>query len=305
MTIHPKILRLMDEIRNNQTDGASQLARQAVLVLKAAAEQSKARSIRDFLAEQRVIADKLIVARPAMAPVSNIVRRALGAVSGKAVGSDVESVRRFTISTVNEAVSNSLKALERIVKYGGELISDGDTIMTHSYSSTVVAVLKAGFASRGDIKAVVTRSGAGRTGERLARELAVGGIPVTFIDDTAVGLYIKSVNKVMLGADRICADGAVVNGIGSYMMALAANRAGGPVYVLCETLKFDPATESGRVDLEEGEAGEVFADSVLPQSVVVKNPHFDITPLELISGIVTENGLLTQQMAMDYLKSSC
>ena len=148
----------------------------------------------------------------------------------------------------------------------------------------------------------MTRPGTGRTGERLAQELGAYGIPVTFIDDTAAGLYVSKVNKVMVGADRVCADGGVVNGIGTYPLALVAQRAGIPVYVFCETLKFDPRLNSDEVDLEEKEASEVAAPGSLPSGTKVKNPYFDITPLELVTGIVTENGLLAAPEVIIYLK---
>jgi len=107
----------------------------------------------------------------------------------------------------------------------------------------------------------------------------------------------------MVGADRICADGKLVNGIGTYQLALATEKAGIPFYVLGETLKFDSRLKSDEVDLEEGETSELIEPDRLPAKVRVKNPHFDITPLELISGIVTENGLLTPSAVIEYISS--
>ena len=107
---------------------------------------------------------------------------------------------------------------------------------------------------------------------------------------------------MMVGADRVCADGSIVNGVGTYQLALAAQEAAVPFYVLCETLKFDPRLESGRVDLEEKEPSEVIAPRKLPPQVRVKNPYFDITPLELVRGVVTENGLLAPEGVSGYIK---
>jgi len=97
---------------------------------------------------------------------------------------------------------------------------------------------------------------------------------------------------VWTGADRICADGALVNGVGTYLVALAAQRAELPFYALCETLKFDPRLPSTAVELEEKEAAEVAPEGSLPEGVTVRNPYFDITPADLITGIVTEEGLV-------------
>jgi len=302
MNISPEIMSLIDEIKNDRTHGASQLARQAANVLKSAAEQSQASSVNEFLLEQGGIGGGLKSARPAMAPVFNIVNNLLRAVSEKAARLDLDGVRQLTISEADELVSASVEAITRVAEYGCELIADGDRVMTHSYSSTVVAVLKEAFDKRRNIEVVVTRSGPGRTGERIARELGFYGIPVTFIDDAAMGLYIPTVSKVVVGADRVCADGKVVNGIGTYQLALAAERVGVPFYVLCEMLKFDPRLKGEEVDLEEKEPSEVAEPGRLPPEVRVKNPYFDITPLELVTGIVTENGLLAPEEVISSIK---
>ena len=304
MNISPDIIRLIDEIRNDKTHGASQLARQAVGVLKVAAERSQVESAKEFLIEQKEVGERLRSARPAMAPLFNIVNRLLSIVSAEAMGMDLNSIRRLTIDKADEVIKDSLQAIAQIAKYGSELIAGGDIIMSHSYSSTVVAVLKEAFTKYRSIEVITTRSGWGRSGEITARELAHFGIPITFIDDAAVGLYISMVNKVIVGADRVCADGRVVNGIGTYQLALAAERSGIPFFVLCETLKFDPRLSSDAVDLEEKETSEVVESGKLPPEVRVKNPGFDITPLVLIAGIVTENGLLTPEEIISYMEKA-
>ena len=302
MNISPEIINLIDEVRDDKTHGASQLARQAVGVLKVAGERSQADSVEQFLQEQKEVGGRLMSARPAMAPLFNIVNRLLSIVSAKAIGMDLSSIRRLTIDKADEVIKDSLQAIAQIAKYGSELIAGGDIVMTHSYSSTVVAALKEAFAKHRNIGVITTRSGPGRSGEITAQQLSSYEIPVTFIDDAAMGLYVSMVNKVMVGADRVCADGKVVNGIGTYQLALAAERSSIPLYILCETLKFDPRLTSTQVDLEEKEAWGVVESGKLPPEVRVKNPCFDITPLELITGIVTEDGLLTPEEIISYMQ---
>ncbi len=96
----------------------------------------------------------------------------------------------------------------------------------------------------------------------------------------------------MVGADRICADGKVVNGIGTYQLALVAERANVPFYVLCETLKFYPRLRSEEVVLEEKDPSEITKAGRLPSEVRSRNPYVDITPPELVTGVITEKGLL-------------
>ena len=302
MNITPEIYSLIDEIRNDKTHGASELARQAVKVLRAAAEHSQADSAEEFLVEQKEIGQRLISARPAMAPIFNIVCRLLVAKTTKAEGMDLDAIRRLAISKAGKLISDSLQAVAQIAEHGSRLIADGDRIMTHSYSSTVVATLKEAFTKHKDVEVFITRSGAGRTGEITAQELGLYGMPLTFIDDAAMGLYISTVNKVMLGADRVCADGKVVNGIGTYQLALASEKANIPLYILCETLKFDPRLSSHEIDLEEKEPSEVVEPGRLPPGIMIKNPYFDITPLELVTAVVTENGLLTAEEVISYMQ---
>ena len=302
MNISQKIARLTDEIRNDKTQGASQLARQAMAVLKVAAEHSQANSVEQFLKELKGVGEGLMEARPAMAPIFNIVNRYLVALSLVSPGQGVDYLKGLAVSKADELARVSLQAIAEITSCGLGLIAEGDKIMTHSYSSTVMAVLGEAPAEGKRIEAIATRSGAGGTGQRIALELGRRGVKVTFIDDTAVGLYVSSANKVMVGADRVCADGTIVNGVGTYPLALAAQKAAVPFYVLCETLKFDHRMRSDEVDLEEKEPSEVIGRVKLPPQVSVKNPYFDLTPLELVTGIVTENGLLAPGGVTGYIR---
>ncbi|MFC2006302.1 translation initiation factor eIF-2B [Chloroflexota bacterium] len=302
MSISTEITGLIDEIKNDKTHGASELARQAVKILKVAAERSGADNAKEFLQEQKEIGQKLTSARPAMAPLFNSISHVLDIISGKAKEMDLDSIRWLTISKADELVGDSLQSIAQIAKHGSRLIADGDRIMTHSYSSTVVAVLKRAFVEHSDIEVIVTRSGVSRAGERTAHELASCGISLTFIDDTAVGACLSTVDKIMVGADRVCADGKVVNGVGTYQLALVSEKANTPFYVSCETLKFDPRRKSNEVNLEEKEPSEVVDPARLPSEVRVKNPYFDITPLEMITAVVTENGLLTADEVISYME---
>ncbi len=292
MTISPEISSLIDEIRSDKIHGASQLARQAVQVLRITAERSQAESVDKFLLELEEVGQVLMSARPAMAPVHNIVSRLLRAVFEKSSGIELTAIRQLTIIKAGEAINDSLQAVARIAGFASALITDHDRILTHSYSSTVMEMLKVAHARHKNIEVIATRSGPGRTGEGIANELGHLGVAVTFIDDTAIGLYMTTVNKVMVGADRICADGRLINGVGTYPLALTTQKAGIPFYVLCETLKFDTRLSSSKVDLEEKETSEVVEPGRLPPEVSVKNPYFDITPMELVTSVVTENGVL-------------
>lgn len=165
--ISTEIVGLIDEIKHDRIHGASELATQAVRVLNTAAERSQADSVEPFLVEQKEIGQRLMSARPAMAPLFNIINQFLSAVSEQAGGVSLESIRHFTVAQADEAIKNSLQAVAQIAKCGG-LIAIGDRIMTNSYSSTVMAALKTAFTKHRNIEVLTIRSGAGRTGEGIA-----------------------------------------------------------------------------------------------------------------------------------------
>jgi ribose 1,5-bisphosphate isomerase len=293
MDINVKIQARIEEIKNNTADGSSELARQAILVMKSAAETSEAGTARDFLLEQKEVGKRLIAARRTMAPIPNVVTRLLREMIREDRKDDLESTRQQAIDLADEMYRDSANAVSAIIISAAELIDDKDVILTHSYSSTVVAAIKEISGRKKGIKAIVTKSGAGRYGERTARELGEAGIPVLYIDDTAVGFYISGADKVLIGADRITADGKVINGVGTCQVATAAKNREVPLYVLCETLKFDFSTDSSKVDLEERGSEGLVEKEIFPPEVTVINPAFDITPLDLVTAIVSENGVVT------------
>jgi len=301
MPICEEIARLVDEIQDDRSHGAIELARRALVILRTAAEHSQADDVDRFLHEQRGVVQVLILVRPSMAPIRNVANRLMKALSDRAEELDMRPLRDFMASKVDEMVADTRQAVVRIARNTLDLVADGTTIMTHSYSSTVVAALQEVCSQRRDIRVVVTRSGPGRTGEETTRQLNGFGIPVTLIDDNAVAVHMPSVNILMLGADTVCADG-VVNAIGSYQLAVVGAATSVPVYVLCDSLKFDPELVREDADLENGEPTEVSEPSGLPAGVAISNPRFDFTPLELVTGIVTEDGVLSSADITAYLK---
>jgi ribose 1,5-bisphosphate isomerase len=132
-------------------------------------------------------------------------------------------------------------------------------------------------------------------GHITAAELSKAGIPVTLILDDAVRYFMQEVDKVIVGADAITANGALVNKIGTSMVALAAHEAKVKVYAAAETYKFSPETMIGElVKIEERDSSEVISQKELEQigSIKVRNPSFDVTPPEFIDLIITEWGII-------------
>ncbi len=137
-------------------------------------------------------------------------------------------------------------------------------------------------------------------GARLtAWELQQAGIPVTVLCDSAAGWLMQQqkIDLVIVGADRIAASGDAANKIGTYSLAILAKRHGIPFYVAAPSSTFDLSLADGSmIPIELRAAEEIsrpFAASVVPEGVPCYNPAFDVTPAELISGIVTERGVIS------------
>jgi eIF-2B alpha/beta/delta-like uncharacterized protein len=300
LSIRPEILNYIDRIRNDRNQGASELARLSLEVLKIAVDTSNAVSREQLIIDINEIADSLYSAKLVMAPIKNAVKLFQKQLSENK-SNDLDALKKSAISTADNIIRTSLFAVSKIAGYAVSVLANSDVIMTQSYSSTVAGAFKAG-SQKYTLKAIVTRSGTSRIGEMTAQAIQKYGVQVTYIDDTAIGLYIKQVNKVFVGADRICADGYVVNGVGTCLMALAANKYNVPFYVLSESLKIDPDLISSEADLEDKNPNEMVIQGVFPANIKVSNPYFDITPTELITGLITEDGIIPQSEISSYIK---
>jgi methylthioribose-1-phosphate isomerase len=191
-------------------------------------------------------------------------------------------------------------------KHGSELFNDNDTIMTHCNAGalatvaygTALGVIRATKESGKKIKVIATETRPVQQGSRLtAFELKHDNIDVSLIPDTAVGYSMAQglVNKVIVGADRILRTGHVFNKIGTYQVALIAKQHGIPFYVAAPLSTFDLQSNPEDVVIEQRNSSEVTGigdKKTAPDGINVINPAFDMTPPELISGIITEKGVV-------------
>jgi len=129
-------------------------------------------------------------------------------------------------------------------------------------------------------------------GRKTAREMLELGAKTTFIIDSSARFFMNQVDLVLVGADSITSEGNVINKIGTSMIALVANEARTPFYVVSELLKFDPATMYGDYEkIEERNPDEIWKDS--PENLLIKNPAFDVTRRDFIHGIICEQGIIS------------
>lgn len=183
------------------------------------------------------------------------------------------------------------KASKQIGAKGSALVKSGNVIMTHCHSGEALAVIKQAWHDKKKISAIATETEPRHQGIKTVKELAALGIPVTLIEDGAIGYFIHEADMVIVGADAIRAEG-LINKTGTSLMALAAYQNKKPFYVAADTLKLD---RRKKFIIEERPVKEVYADiHERLKGVKVRNPAFDITPWKFISRVITEKGVMTQ-----------
>ncbi len=211
---------------------------------------------------------------------------------------------------LNEAEAMQREDVEinrRIGAFGAELIADGDTILTHCNAGalatagygTALGVIYAASEAGKNVKVIADETRPFLQGARLtAYELHKAGIPVSVACDNACALLMQKglVQKVIAGADRIAANGDSANKIGTLGVALLAKHFNIPFYIAAPLSTIDPATPDGAAipieERPEREVTHVGAARIVPSGVPVYNFAFDVTPADLINGIVTEKGVL-------------
>jgi methylthioribose-1-phosphate isomerase len=217
----------------------------------------------------------------------------------------VEEIRTNVIEYAKKMANDDIQINMTMGKNGSELFNDNDTIMTHCNAGalatvgygTALGVIRATKDSGKNIKVIATETRPIQQGSRLtAFELKHDGIDVSLIPDTAVGYSMANglVDKIVVGADRILRTGHVFNKIGTYQVATMAKQHNIPFYVAAPLSTFDMKSNPGDVIIEQRKGTEVTGigdKKTAPDGIDVINPAFDMTPPELIAGIITEKGV--------------
>ena len=220
-------------------------------------------------------------------------------------GNTVDEIRKNVIEHAKKMADDDVQINMAMGKNGSELFDNNDTIMTHCNAGalatvgygTALGVIRATKDSGKNVKVIATETRPIQQGSRLtAFELKHDGIDVSLIPDTAVGYSMANglVDKIVVGADRILRTGHVYNKIGTYQVATMANQHKIPCYVAAPLSTFDMKSNPEDVIIEQRKGSEVTGlgdKKTAPDGINVINPAFDMTPPELIAGIITEKGI--------------
>ncbi len=287
--------------------GAPAIGASAAFGLALAAQKSRSTTREKLIEELIEAADVIQSARPTAVNLTWGLKRVL-AVAEKAEGR-VEAVRAAALAEAQRIADEDVEINQRMARFGAELIADGDTIIHHCNTGalaavdwgTALGVIRMAHTQGKQVHVLVDETRPRLQGARLtAWELEQYKIPYEIITDNAAGYFLRSgqVQKVLFGGDRMAANGDVANKIGTYMLALAARDNAVPVYCVVPTSTIDlTLAEGGLIPIEERDPAEVLdlqfaGQSVAPRNAKARNIAFDVTPHHLITGIVTENGVV-------------
>ncbi len=283
--IYPSVAALVRQVADDNTSGAVELTIKGAEALCLFADETTAQDLPQFLSEFMTAGRALIRAQLSMAPLFNLVNSVLSSLDA---AESVDDGRRIVKAAARGFAADLDVRGDKIALQALPLISDGATVMTHSRSSTVLRTLSVARARGHSFAVLCTESRPIYEGRELAGQLAQRGIDVTLVTDAAVTQFMSHVDLVMVGVDSLSRQG-LVNKMGTHGLALAARAEGIPLYALCGTEKFLPS-DYPHLEIESEDPQEVWEG--YPEGITVLNYYFDLTPLELVSGVVTEKGLL-------------
>ncbi|KXB02870.1 methylthioribose-1-phosphate isomerase [candidate division MSBL1 archaeon SCGC-AAA261D19] len=285
--------------------GAPALGAAASMALAVTALHSRASDSGVMFRELKAATNRIKRTRPTAANLFMALNRVMK-VAEESVAGSVKELRKVVVEEAEAIAEENVKINREMGRQGAQLIQEGNTVLTHCNAGalacvdygTALGVIRAARDQGKEVSVIATETRPLFQGSRLTTwELKHDGIPVTLIIDGAVGHIMSegNVDLVIVGADRIAGNGDVANKIGTYSIAVLANRHDIPFYVAAPTSTIDPQTRSGKeIEIEYRDPSEVTSlggHKLAPDGIDVSNPAFDVTPANLITKIITENGV--------------
>lgn len=291
-----KVKNRIEEIHLDNTNGSVKLAIDAAETLIILMENVDVSSSSQLIACLEMTAKELVTAQPTMAPIFNLVNKILLNICDM---TDEEKIRQ----TVRVLCQNFIKKLDTagqiISKLAVDIITDNSTILVHSYSATILNTLLLAKRSGKNFDIICTESRPVNEGVHLAERLGKEGIKVTLVVDSAAFSLFPETQLILVGADALSTYG-LVNKIGTLGLALAAKKFKVDFHALCDTEKILPAKYTINLK-EQKNPKEILSKTVY--NVVPINYYFDLTPLEYLTDIITERGIMTPKDIEQYIKN--
>ena len=291
-----------ERIRRLEVQGARNVAIAAIKALQTLAEQTKAKNKTAFLNELKEAQAVLFASRETEPLMRNAVRWIITQTEDSST-EKVDVLSEMVASNVSLFLQNLEASRELTAEIGAKRIRDGMLVFTHCHSSTVTRMIAKAKADGKSFSVICTETRPAFQGRITAREMVELGVQTMFIVDSAARSYMGDVDLVVVGADAITSEGNVVNKIGTSSIAVLANEARKPFYVVSELLKFDPETLNGAYErIEQRNPSEVWNEA--PEKLSVRNPAFDVTPSRYIHGLICEEGVIAPQSIVETVHRS-
>jgi methylthioribose-1-phosphate isomerase len=294
-------------IRSMQVRGAPAIGVSAAYGLALGANAYSGSDVAGFIKHVEQSAEMLRKTRPTAVNLQWALDRALAQARVRARQDGVTTAQEGLLQLAHDMAEEDVEANKRMGAFGLELVPAGANVLTHCNAGalatvdygTALGVVRAAHDAGRNIHVFVDETRPFLQGARLtAWELQQLGVPMTLITDNMAGHFMSrgKVDLVVVGADRIAANGDVANKIGTYSVAVLARENGIPFYVAAPTSTIDLSLESGaEIPIEERSSAEVvqvFSERIAPEGVNAAHPAFDVTPARLVTAIITERGVL-------------
>ena len=300
-----------EAIKNMSVRGAPAIGVSAAMGLALGASQSVGTSPADLEFDFDYMCEVMNATRPTAVNLFWAIERMRRVFkSALLVTSDVGQLKERLVQEAKAIFDDDITSNRALGKFGGELLADGATVLTHCNAGalatagdygTALGVIRGARDAGKRIAVIADETRPFLQGARLtAWELQKDDIPVTLITDNMAGHVMKQgkVDAVVVGADRIAANGDAANKIGTYMVAVLAKRHDIPFYVAAPISTIDLACPTGdQIPIEERDTREIThirGQQLAPTGIDVHNPAFDVTPNDLIAAIITDKGVARQ-----------
>ncbi len=297
-----------DAIKQMAVRGAPAIGVTAAMGLALGTKQFVGTSVTDFQEDFDYTCEVMAATRPTAVNLFWAIERMRDAFRrARNEGADVEEIRQRLVSEAQKVYAEDIQNNRNMGRFGGELLPDGATILTHCNAGalatagdygTALGVIRGARDAGKRIAVIADETRPFLQGARLtAWELDKDDIPVTLITDNMAGHVMKQgkVDVVVVGADRIAANGDTANKIGTYMVAVLARQHDIPFYVAAPISTIDYSLDTGdKIPIEERDTREIthmHEHQLAPAGINVHNPAFDVTPNEFIAAIITDKGV--------------
>jgi translation initiation factor 2B subunit (eIF-2B alpha/beta/delta family) len=275
----------LDELRNDNTSGASEFINKALVIIKQLLDRIK--DPNKIIEQDFILTLKLIIdTRPSMAPLINTMAYLI---------SNLNQINKFTIETRLKQFYIEKERRFKSLELNFQRFLEGKKsklwkIMILSYSSTIINLLLK--SKKFNFEIYVMESRPLLEGHRVA-ELLSSHFQTHLIIDAAIGTFIDEIDVVLIGVDSILKDGSIINKIGTFPLALLAKSKEKDIFAVCDTYKYNLKSHYGYdISITEKPISEVYNKQITNKFLEVHNYYFDITPAEYISGIISELGIL-------------